>query len=179
MVPYPDYMEHGGVSRNWRAVAAGVIGVLVIAAYAIAGALQILIWNPLAAVPGKSLEQIRAEMAAVGESMGEPAVYGMAVIGTGLALTVLAAALLGWIKRPKTVVLLILALLALGTVARWVASFPAGMGIADTFATHGGDHAPWGWMLHWVSVAAFLALLLVALLGRRRGAAAGQVVAEP
>jgi hypothetical protein len=145
---------------------------MVIAAYAVVGALQILVWNPLAAVPGKGLEQIKAEMVAAGESMGEPAVYGFAVIGTVLALAILAVALLGRIKRVRTVVILGLVLLILGAPAFWIASFPAGMGIADTFMTHGGDHAPWGGVLLRISLGAMLALLLVALMGRRRRSSA-------
>ena len=168
MPQYAGRMEHGGVSRNWRAVIAGVVGVMVIAAYAVVGAMQILVWNPLAAVPGKSLQQIEAEMVAVGESLGEPVVYGFVVIGIGLALAVLGAALLGRIKRVKTVLILGLVLLTLGAPAYWLASFTAGMSIADTFATHGGDHAPWGGVLLKFSLGALLALLPAALLGRRR-----------
>lgn len=44
-----------------------------------------------------------------------------------------------------------------------MASFPAGMGVADAFATSGGDHAPWGVLLYIVSTVAFLALLVVAV----------------
>lgn len=165
-------MEHGGVSRNWRAVIAGAVGVIVIAAYAAVGVLQILVWNPLAAVPGKSLEQIEAEMVAAGESLGEPVVYGFAVIGAALAVAVLAAALLGRIKRVRTAIILGLVLLILGAPAYWIASFTAGMSIADTFMTHGGDHAPWGGVLLRFSLGALPALLLVALLGRRRRSSA-------
>lgn len=143
---------------------------VIIAGYAAVGALQILVWNPLAAVPGMSLRQIKAELAAARESLGETVVYGFAVIGIGMSLTVLAVALLGMIKRARTVIILDLALLTLGAGAYWLASFPAGMGIADTFATRGGDHAPWGGVLQWVSAAALLGAVLLALLGRRRPA---------
>ena len=44
-----------------------------------------------------------------------------------------------------------------------IASFPAGMGLADAFAISGGDHAPWGAVLYSVSAVAFLALAVVAV----------------
>ncbi|OFI36977.1 hypothetical protein BIU82_11205 [Arthrobacter sp. SW1] len=161
-------MEHGGVSRNRRAVAAACVGVVVIAAYAVVGAMQILVWNPLAAVPGKSLDQIRNEMAAAGGSLGEPVVGGFVAIGIALALALLAGAALGRV-RPGPVIVLGLVLLVLGAPAYWIASFGAGMSIADTFATHGGDHAPWGWMLQWISLGALVGLAVFAVtLGLRR-----------
>jgi hypothetical protein len=43
-------------------------------------------------------------------------------------------------------------------------AFTGGMGIADAFATSGGDHAPWGGMLYLASGLALLALLALGLL---------------
>ncbi|HIY23459.1 MAG TPA: hypothetical protein H9837_04000 [Candidatus Brachybacterium merdigallinarum] len=64
-----------------------------------------------------------------------------------------------------------LALLALGSLAYFFASFPAGMTLADTFMTDGADHSPWGNLLHVISQASFGTLLVlgvVSALGRLR-----------
>ncbi|MDN5588407.1 MAG: hypothetical protein L0G69_17790, partial [Brevibacterium sp.] len=42
--------------------------------------------------------------------------------------------------------------------SRLVASFPAGMTLADTFMVGGADHAPWAIILHAVSTLSILAL---------------------
>lgn len=59
---------------NWReehrrAIWTGIVGFMVVAAYALAGALQVLVWNPLAAVPGATLEEIHSKLAQANESL--------------------------------------------------------------------------------------------------------------
>ena len=49
-----------------------LVGTLAVLAYAALAGLQILVLNPLAAVPGRTLPQIEAEMARWGESLGAP-----------------------------------------------------------------------------------------------------------
>lgn len=58
-----------------------------------------------------------------------------------------------------------LLILVLGAPSHWFASFPAGMGIADTYVTFGADHAPWGMVLYAVSAAALVALIVFLVVG--------------
>ncbi|MGF9648885.1 hypothetical protein AAIH32_12970 [Pseudarthrobacter oxydans] len=131
-------------------------------AYSVVGAYQILVWNPLAAVPGATLHEIYAAMDRANESLSAPTVFVWAGMGTLLAVAVLIATLRQSISRKAAVVLYLL-LLVMGAPTHMMASFPAGMGIADAFAISGGDHAPWGAALYTVSVVAFLALVFVGL----------------
>ncbi|NUL47544.1 hypothetical protein F7P69_20415 [Cellulosimicrobium funkei] len=128
---------------------------LVVLAYATVAALQILVWNPLAAVPGRELAQIRSSMAAADEDLHIAPVVG--VLGFGVVLT---AVLLIFMLRGRAasfnVGLLGLGLLALGAVAYFWASFNAGMSLADAFGISGGDYAPWGGVLTRVSAAALV-----------------------
>ncbi|WP_313823711.1 hypothetical protein, partial [Citricoccus sp.] len=137
-------------------------------------ALQILVWNPLAAVPGMTLGQIRHAMEEASEALHLAPV--IIVLGLGVILT---AILVTWMVRAGGaaihVVLLGLALVACGALAYILASFNAGMSLADAFAISGGDVAPWGGVLLQFSAVAFLAFWLVLLWragmrrARRRG----------
>ncbi|THJ66263.1 hypothetical protein E8P82_09720 [Arthrobacter echini] len=49
-----------------------VVGVLMTAAYALIGALQILVWNPLAAVPDMNRDEIKAAMSAAADTTSSP-----------------------------------------------------------------------------------------------------------
>jgi hypothetical protein len=128
--------------------------------------LQVLVWNPLAAVPGATLDEIRADMERANETLGAPLVLTWAVAGALLAAAVVVATLL----RPTTVknaIVLDLLLLVLAAPSHWIASFPAGMGIADAFGLSGEDHAPWGRVLYATSAVALVALALVLAWTRR------------
>ncbi len=150
-----------------HAVWAGIVGLVVVAGYAAAGALQVLVWNPLAAVPGATLAEIHAVLAREDESLAAPAVLAWAVTGVILAALVLAGAVARRTWHMRNVVLLDLLLLVLAAPAHWFASFPAGMGLADAFAISGGDHAPWGKVLYLVSAVALAALAAVGVAGKR------------
>lgn len=65
------------------------------------------------------------------------------------------------------VVVLDLLVLAMAAPSHWFVSCPAGMGIADAFATTGGDHAPWGGVLYAVSASALLTLVVVLVVDGR------------
>jgi hypothetical protein len=140
-------------------VRAGLIGLIVVASYAVVGALQILVWNPQAAVPGATLDEIHAQLEQANETLAAPLVLAWAVIGTALAAAVLLAAMKRSITRVRGVVVLDLLILVLAAPSHWFASFPAGMGIADAYATRGADHAPWGMVLYAVSAAALVGLV--------------------
>lgn len=109
-------------------------------AYALLAAVQILVWNPLAAVPGVGLDQIFAEVAAAGESMGAGMVIAFLAVGPLAAL----ALLVGVGRRPDrracVVGILFLVLLALGTPAHFWANFGPAVALADTYFVSGRDH---------------------------------------
>lgn len=50
----------GGWIMQRCAVRAGLLGFVVVVGYAVAGVLQILVWNPQAAVPGATFGEIHA-----------------------------------------------------------------------------------------------------------------------
>ncbi|WP_247826824.1 hypothetical protein [Arthrobacter antioxidans] len=151
-----------------------VSGLVACIAYAVVGALQILVWNPLAAVPSSSLPDTYRSVEAARESMGVGTVIIWAVVGIALAAAVAGAAQLRRIRLHRSLAALYLTVLALGAPSHFFASVPAGMGLADTFMISGGAYSPWGMMLYLISVAAFLALMLLgpvdAMLWRLRAA---------
>lgn len=155
-------MGHWGNGGQRSATWVGVAGLLLVAGYAIAGALQVLVWNPLAAVPGATLAKIHAVMDGANESLAAPAVLIWAATGTVLAAVVLIAGLRRSISG-KAVAALDLLLLVLAAPSHWMASFPAGMGLADAFGISGGDYAPWGKVLYTVSAVSLVVLLAVVI----------------
>ena len=153
-------MGHWGLDRQRSATWTGVTGCLLVVGYAVAGALQALVWNPLAAVPGATLAEIHTAMDQANESLAAPTVLVWAAIGTSLTAAVLIAALKHSISG-KTTAALNLLLLVLAAPSHWMASFAAGMGLADAFGISGGDYAPWGKVLYIVSAMSLVALLAV------------------
>ncbi len=144
-------------------VAVGVIAVIVYAALA---ALQILVLNPVAAVPGSSLAAIYAEMDAAGETM--PVTMPLLILGFGVAAAIVVAVLsIRSRLEPAHSALLFLLLLVLGAPGYFVASFGPGMNLADTFMIGGGDYSRWSLVLFAVSLAAAAAAVVLAL--RMRG----------
>ncbi|QNA93729.1 MULTISPECIES: hypothetical protein [unclassified Microbacterium] len=155
-----------------------IVGVLAVVAYATLAAVQILVLNPLAAAPGLTLAQIRFEMSEAGESlMPMPA---FAILGIGVALAV-GLALFAVLTRahPLVVATGFLVLLMLGAIGYFVASFGAGMALADTFGIGGADYSPWARPLYVVSALAAIALFVGAIVtaARRRPAEPGPAVA--
>ena len=138
-----------------------IAGVLAVAAYAALAAVQILVLNPLAAAPGLTLDEIRAEMTAAGESLGHGGVFLILGVGVVLAIVVAVASLLA--KAPPIVPgMSFLGLLMFGVFGYFVASFGAGMGLADTFGIGGADYSPWARPLYVVSA---LSAILVVVAG--------------
>ncbi|MDP9983722.1 hypothetical protein J2W14_003145 [Pseudarthrobacter oxydans] len=159
-------MVHGGNVPKRRAVIAAGIGSAALAAYSIAGAFQTLVWNPLAAVPGATLGEIYAALDDADESLGAPRVIAWSVVGVALAAVALIAAILAKAPRASCVIAGYLALIVLAAPSHWFVAFTGGMGIADAFATSGGDHAPWGGLLYTASGLALLALVGMAVQGK-------------
>lgn len=136
-----------------------IAGVLAVTAYAAFAAVQILVLNPLAAAPGRTLDEISFEMSAAGESLGYGQVFFILGIGVALAVAVAVASVLGR-AVPVIPALTFLALLMLGAIGYFAASFGAGMGLADTFGISGADYSPWALPLYAISVLAGVALVV-------------------
>lgn len=160
-------MVHRGSDQKRRAVIAAGIGSAALAAYSIAGALQTLVWNPLAAVPGAALGEIYTALDDAGESLGAPRVMAWTAVGVALAAVALISTLLTTAPRMTDVIAGYLSLIVLAAPSHWFVAFTGGMGIADAFATSGGDHAPWGGLLYTASGLALLALIGMAVRGKR------------
>ncbi|MBP2216556.1 hypothetical protein [Arthrobacter sp. CAN_C5] len=137
-----------------------VIGILTTVAYALIGAFQILVWNPMAAVPGMSLQEIKSAMSSANEPLVEAPVYVWALAGPIIALAVGAFSIVRFPDLPWTITRLFLILIVLGTPTYFFASFNPGMSIADAFATSGGDHAPWSRILYAMSLLSLVVLLV-------------------
>ena len=146
--------------RNWAAIVAGA-GFLLVLAYAVLAVVQILILNPLAAVPGRTLEQIHADLTARNESLAIPFVFFELAIGPLLAGVLLWLALMGRQRSALKSAVFALVLLGLGPLVYFFASFGAGMSLADTYGISGGDHSPWAGPLYVTSLLAWVALLVI------------------
>jgi hypothetical protein len=145
-----------------------IAGVLAVTAYAAWAAVQILVLNPLAAVPGLTLDEIGTEMSAAGEDLlWEPVAF---ILGIGVALAVVVAILsIRGRAHPVVPAMSFLALLMLGALGYFAARFGVGMSLADTFGISGAEYSPWGWPLYAVSLLAGAALAVgAAVTGMRR-----------
>ncbi|MDF2509593.1 MAG: hypothetical protein K0Q52_3452 [Microbacterium sp.] len=145
-----------------------IAGVLAVTAYAAWAAVQILVLNPLAAVPGRTLDQIRSEMSAAGEELlWEPVAF---ILGIGVVLAVVVAIVsIRGRAHPMVPAMSFLALLMLGAFGYFAASFGPGMSLADTFGIGGADYSPWARPLYAVSLLAGAALVVgAAVTGMRR-----------
>lgn len=154
-------------------MAVAVAGTVLVTAYAVFAAVHILVLNPLLAAPGRDLAAIQRDLDAAGESLQPFAT--VAILGTGVALAIFVLVMLA--RRPDatptTALVAYLVLLTFGTPAYFVASFGAGMALADTYAISGADHSPWAGPLYAVSGLAFLGVvvIVVAQMMRRQIAA--------
>lgn len=146
------------------------LGTVVVAVYAVIAVLQTLVWNPLAAAPGKTIEQIYADVAGASESMHVPFVLAAAAVVVGLA------GLAWWLTSrdgtSRDVTAAIDAgLLVMGALAYFWMSFGPGMSLADTYGISGGDHAPWASVLYLVSLMALAGLTVLTVRYVRRAEA--------
>lgn len=153
-------------------IVVSIVGVLAVTLYAAFAAVQILVLNPLAAAPGLTLDDIRADMHGANESLGEEVVF--LVLGLGVALAV-AIGIIVMLRSspPRLATLLFLAILTMGVPAYFIASFAAGMGLADTYGISGADYSPWSRILYIVSLGSFVAAVTLAVLTTLRGRGGG------
>ena len=78
---------------------------------------------------------------------------------SGIVLALVLASLLLWNRAttPLAAAMAYLFMLTLGAPALFIASFPAGMAVADTFLVSGGDHSGWSMALYLFSTVALTA----------------------
>ncbi|QYH36671.1 hypothetical protein [Salinibacterium sp. M195] len=151
----------------------GVATVIATAATVGLGTLHIVVWNPLAAVPGLSLDDIYAQMAAAGES---PFPYLIWVWGAFWLLAALAfgiACVTPKLSRTISVQALAASALAIPGLAlsfHAFAGFNMGMSMADTFEIYGGDAALSGPALAMAGQLCLVAAVWLALLPARTNA---------
>ena len=143
----------------WMVVVTGCGAIIL---YAVLAALQILALNPLAAVPGAGLSEIYGGISQAGESPGIP--LTLTVLGGGIVLALVLASVLLWNRAtPLGAALAYLFMLALGAPALFIASFPSGMAVADTFLVSGGDHSGRSMALYLFSAVALTAAAALAI----------------
>lgn len=159
----PRHGDASGVSAR----VVGVVGFVLVVAYATTAALQILVWNPLAAAPGETLEEIYGFLAASGEQFSVPMVLGYLAIGPLFALAPL---ILSWWHGAgaRGVAAAYCGLLAAGALGYFMAAFGPGMSLADAYGISGGDHTPVGLILGVVSLVALVAGVVLGVSSARR-----------
>jgi hypothetical protein len=155
-------------SRRVRIVtgAAVPVGALAVAAVGLA---HVFVWNPLAKLPGMTLAEIYAGLAAAGEGpAGGPgpwigAVAVLVALGAAVYATFALAPVRRWSRFRTRRRLVALGLLLIGGVVAlvFVPAFTMGMGIADAYATSGGDAAGSGGVLALIGMLAFAGTILV------------------
>lgn len=160
-------MQPAVAPRRSRVLVAAA-GLTVVTVYAIIALVQILVWNPEAAVPDLTAAEVRREVGAANQ--GPPNGFVVAVIAVGPALGLVFLLMFALTDTDVwSVVSAYLALLLLGIAGYFVASFGPGMGLADTYGISGGDHAYGGAALGVVSLLAMLGLLAIFVGGVIRG----------
>ncbi|MCS5725446.1 hypothetical protein N1028_06005 [Herbiconiux sp. CPCC 203407] len=136
-------LEPRTAPRRHRVVAAG-IGVAAVVMLVVIGAIDLLVWNPLAKVPGLDLSTIYSRMEAEdGFFFASNAVLvavwaAVWVIAAGIAFAVAALRPTSWFT-PRRIAIVMLGIVGGAVFFRFFAGFGFGMSIADTFATSGGD----------------------------------------
>lgn len=150
------------MSSRRPAITVSVIGVVAVVLYAVLGAVQILVLNPLAAVPGKSLAEIRAGMSEAGEAFDTGMVFAIFGLGILIALGVAVLAIKDAAPARLTV-LLYCAVLVMGAPAYFIASFGPGMSLADTYPISGADYSPWAMPLFVTSLLALGVAIILAV----------------
>lgn len=144
-----------------------LVGTLVVLGEAALAVAHILVWNPSAKVPGLTVPEIYAQMAARSEPAGDAVIWAVVWGATWvpLGLLFLATAIFGnrgplrRLDARRVARAALVALIGIGFTQR-VAGFSMGMSVADAFAVSGGDSALSGLLL---TAAATVAGAIVAL----------------
>ncbi|WP_448390204.1 HAAS signaling domain-containing protein [Microbacterium aurum] len=159
--------RHRGAASPVAARIVGAAGLVAAVAYAAVAAVQILVWNPLAAVPGATLAEISGTLDATGETFDVPMVLGILAVGPMLALAPL---ILAWrnVVSALGAAASVCLIIAAGALGYFAASFGPGMSLADAYGISGADYAPWGRVLMLVSAAALVGAAACGVLALRR-----------
>lgn len=150
------------MNRRIRFAVAGV-GTVLVTAYAI---LMVLItdhFNPLAAAPGLTREEIAAVAAERGEVIYSWFPYAVSALLVLTAIGLLVATAAVPVYNGWAVAVSYLGMLTLGAFAHGIAGFPSGMAIADGLETHGADHSGLSTILHVASSVAYVLLIAVSV----------------
>jgi len=158
------------VSPPGVGVLVAIGGMVLVLAYAALALVQILVLNPLAAVPSESLTEIWAKLVRENGDYDRPLTTKIAAIGPALAVLWLLISLIWLRRKPMTIAAGFLGLLVLGTPGYFIASFSPGMNLADTFGIDGADYSPWAWPLYAISLASLVGLVIITAMLARRGA---------
>ncbi|WP_010206305.1 hypothetical protein [Salinibacterium sp. PAMC 21357] len=137
------------------------------------GTLHIVVWNPLAAVPGLSLDAIYAQMAAAGESPFPYLIWSWGVFWSLAALAfggICLAPKLGGRMSARALAASGLTIVGLTLLFHGFAGFNMGMSLADTFAIGGGDTAPSGPALAILGQLCLVTIVWLLLLPQRTNA---------
>jgi len=155
-------------------IVVAVVGVLVVALYAALLAVNALVLDPLAAVPGATLAEIHRHLDAQGFHVQTDIVVVIVLASVGVVLAAGLSVLLFVTQVPTHVIAaVLLAVVVLGGPASFWGGFALGMDVADGYGTDGGDHTIWAGVLYVTSLVALIAIPVVLVAGeRRRGRAA-------
>jgi hypothetical protein len=148
-------------------IVVAVVGVLVVALYAALLAVNALVLDPLAAVPGATLAEIHAELAQQGFPVGADVatVVGIAVVGVLFAAGL--SVLLLITRAPAHVIAaVLLAVVVMGTPMSFVAALALGMDVADAYGVGGGAQTIWSGVLYVTSLVALIAIPVVLVVGQ-------------
>ncbi|SDQ08047.1 hypothetical protein SAMN02800687_0198 [Curtobacterium sp. UNCCL20] len=152
-------------------IVVAVVGVLVVTLYAALLAVQQLVLDPLAAVPGSSLGAIHAHLERQGFDVRGDVVAVLVTASIGVALAITVAILTLWRRvEPHFVVAWMLGIVAAGAVPFFLAGFQLGMDVADGYGVSGGAHTAWAGVLYGTSGIALVAIPVVIVFGERRRA---------
>ncbi|QQD75956.1 hypothetical protein I8920_14300 [Curtobacterium sp. YC1] len=148
-------------------IVVAVVGVLVVALYAALLALNALVLDPLAAVPGSTLPEIHAELTRQGFSVGTDIVVVIALAAVGVVLAAgLSVLLIVTRATAHVIAAVLLAVVVLGGPASFWSGFALGMDVADGYGVGGGDHSIWAGVLYVTSLLALIAIPVVLVVGQ-------------
>ena len=144
-------------------------GVGVVAAYAALMAVESLVLDPLAAVPGQSLAQIHNYLAHAGMDVAADiwSVLIFSAVGVVLAVVASFVGLHMKVAAPGLAIAF-LGILAMGAVVTFGNGFGLGMDVADAYGIGGGDHTIWAGVLYITSLIAAVAIPVVAIAAAKR-----------
>jgi hypothetical protein len=148
-------------------IVVAVVGVLVVALYAALLAVNALVLDPLAAVPGATLAEIHRHLDAQGFHVQTDIVVVIVLASVGVVLAAGLSVLLFVTQVPTHVIAaVLLAVVVLGGPASFWGGFALGMDVADGYGTDGGDHTIWAGVLYVTSLVALIGIPVVLVVGQ-------------